>query len=130
MISQTIFAATAAISVLVAMPSLAAENGATAEGQITFHAETVYPESVTWSAKQQRFFVSSVREGTVGKVTQNGGYTPFIRDDRLVSTVGLLVDDSRDTLWVTNSDPGAGRRTNAASQGKLAGLARYNATTG
>lgn len=98
MISQTILAATTAISVLVATPSLAAENEAAAEGQITFHAETVYPESVTWSAKQQRFFVSSVREGTVGKVSRDGHYIPFISDDRLVSTVGLLIDDSRNTL--------------------------------
>ena len=130
MISQTILAATTAISVLVATPSLAAENETAAVGQIIFHAETAYPESVTWSAKQQRFFVSSVREGTVGKVSRDGHYTPFISDDRLVSTVGLLVDDSRNTLWVTNSDPGAGQRTSAASQGKLAGLARYDATTG
>ena len=130
MISRTILATAAAISVLAATPSLAADNEAPLGGLITFHAETVYPESVTWSAKQQRFFVSSVREGTVGTVSRDGHYTPFISDNRLVSTVGLRVDDARNTLWVTNSDPGAGQRTNAATQGKLAGLARYDATTG
>jgi hypothetical protein len=131
MILRTMLAATTAISVLVATPSFATDNTSpAADGQITFRAETTYPESLSWSTKQQRFFVSSVRKGTIGKVSRDGIYTPFITDDRLVSTVGLLVDDSRNALWVTNSDPGAGERTNAASQGKLAGLARYDATTG
>ena len=126
---RTTLAATTAISILAVTPLFAAVDEMGTGGPITFHAETVYPESVTWSAKQQRFFVGSVRQGTVGKVSRDGHYAPFISDDRLVSTVGLLVDDSRNTLWVTNSDPGAGQRTNAASQGRLAGLARYDATT-
>lgn len=47
----------------------------------------------------------------------------------LVSTVGILVDDERNTLWVANSDLGAGNRTKTATQGKLAGVAKYDATT-
>jgi hypothetical protein len=91
--------------------------------QIGFSANQLYPETASWSAKENVFFVSSVRHGTVGKVTLDGKYTPFISDDKLISTVGLLADDAHNTLWVTNSDPGAGDRTNAGTQGKLAGVA-------
>ncbi|MCA6106827.1 hypothetical protein [Bradyrhizobium cenepequi] len=98
--------------------------------QIAFTANTSYPETASWSARQQAFFVGSVRHGTVGRVTIDGKYAPFITDEKLVSTVGLLADDAHNTLWVTNSDPGAGDRTQASTQGKLAGVAAYDATTG
>ena len=97
---------------------------------VAFNADSAYPETASWSEKQQRFFVSSVRHGTVGTVTMDGTYASFINDPQLVSTVGLLVDDAHNTLWVTNSDPGAGDRTGAATQGKLAAVAAYDATTG
>ncbi|WP_150612822.1 gluconolaconase [Pandoraea terrigena] len=113
----------------LAATSLLASNIATAR-DITFTAEQTYPESITWSAHQHRFMVGSVRHGTIGKVTPQGNYTPFIHDDRLVSTLGLLVDDQRNVLWVTNSDPGAGERTSEATHGKLAAVATYDATTG
>ena len=98
--------------------------------QIGFSADQLYPETASWSAKENAFFVSSVRHGAVGKVTLDGKYTPFISDDKLVSTVGLLADDAHNTLWVTNSDPGAGDRTNPGTQGKLAGVAAYDEATG
>jgi len=136
MISAKLLASVAVVTLITANISLgvsfAAEPAAqhAAKAQIGFSADTAYPESLTWSAKQGKFFVSSVRHGAVGTVTVDGKYTAFIADDKLVSTVGLLVDDERNTLWVTNSDPGAGDRTNAATQGQLAGIATYDATTG
>jgi len=121
-----LFAGAAAIAVLAAGVSFAA-NG---KDHISFQTDTAYPESVTWSAKRNAFLVSSVRHGTIGTVSPNGDYAAFIADEKLVSTVGLLVDDKRNALWVANSDPGAGDRTSAATQGKLAGVAKYDATTG
>lgn len=101
----------------------------TAQG-VWFTSDRSYPESITWSDKQHTFMVGSVRHGLVAKVDETGKYTVFVRDTKLISTAGLLVDDKRNTLWVTNSDPGVGDRTNAVSQGKLAGVATYDATTG
>ncbi len=97
---------------------------------IPFTSDQSYPESVTYSAQQDVFLLGSVTQGLVAKLDVAGTYTPFIADDRLVSTVGLLVDDASNTLWVTNSDPGAGVRTAAATQGTLAAIATYDATTG
>ena len=114
----------------VAMLYLATPTFAADVSQIAFSADMAYPESVTYSAKQLSFMVGSVRHGVVGKVSMDGKYTPFITDKTLVSSLGLLVDDKTNTLWVTNSDPGASDHTDAGTQGKLAGVATYDATTG
>ncbi len=97
---------------------------------INFTTPQSYPESFTYSSKQNVVFLGSVRQGLVAKLQTNGDYTTFIEDNRLVSTAGLLVDDARNVLWVTNSDPGAGERTAANSQGKLAAIATFDATSG
>jgi sugar lactone lactonase YvrE len=132
MASAAALVSTAAFGILGTTSSLALADTASAShpDSIAFNAAQAYPETASWSAKQHVFFVSSVRHGTVGKVTLDGKYTPFITDQQLVSTVGLLADDKSNTLWVTNSDPGAGDRTGAATQGKLAGVAAYDATSG
>ncbi len=97
---------------------------------IAFTTDQSYPESFTYSAKQDVFLLGSVTRGLVAKLSKAGTYTAFVKDDRLVSTVGLVVDDGRNTLWVTNSDPGAGEKTKAATAGQLAAVATYDATTG
>ncbi len=97
---------------------------------IAFTADQAYPECASWSEKQQVFIVSSMRHGVIGKVTPEGRYTPFISDARIVSSLGVRVDDARNTLWVVNADAGVGDRTAAATQGRLAAVATYNATTG
>ena len=115
---------------LLASVALLALSAPAFADDIAFTSDKSYPESVTYSAKQDLFLVGSVTQGLVATVNTSGTYTPFIADPRLVSTVGLLVDDETNTLWVTNSDPGAGMRTAATTQGTLAAIATYDATTG
>ncbi|KFC61714.1 hypothetical protein FF80_03910 [Devosia sp. LC5] len=123
MIRRTLLAGVAIAPILaLAAPSVAQD--------IAFNSDQSYPESFTYSAKQDSFMLGSVTQGLVARLDRTGAYTPFVTDDRLVSTVGLLVDDASNTLWVTNSDPGAGARTAAATQGTLAAVATYDATTG
>lgn len=101
-----------------------------AAGDIPFSADQVYPEGVTWSAAQKVFFVSSIRKGVIGKVTPKGAYTPFIEDERIVSSVGLHFDAKRNLLWTAIGDLGTSTRSKPANQGKLAALAAYDANTG
>lgn len=129
MIIRSLLASVTASAILIYSAPVFADDTVHPQ-QIAFAADQLYPETASWSAKENIFFVSSVRHGTVGKVALDGTYTPFITDDRLVTTVGLLADDAHNTLWVTNSDPGVGDRTNAEIQGKLAGVAAYDETTG
>ncbi|SMQ86086.1 hypothetical protein SAMN06295905_3384 [Devosia lucknowensis] len=123
MTTRTLLAGIATAAILSAMSPAFAQD-------INFATDDAYPESLTYSARQDVFFLGSVTQGLVATLDRAGTYSPFIADDRLVTTVGLLVSDADNTLWVTNSDPGAGIRTSAATQGTLAAIATYDATTG
>lgn len=117
------------LTLLASVTGLTALHAA-ANTDIKFSADQIYPEGVAWSAKQNVFFVSSIRHGIVGKVSKQGKYTPFITDEKLVSSVGIVVDAKRNILWVANSDPGTSSRSTPATQGKLAAVAAYDVTSG
>jgi sugar lactone lactonase YvrE len=97
---------------------------------INFSADKLYPEGTAYSQKMDMFFVSSVHTGTVGKVDRKGNYTKFIDEKEFVSTIGLLVDDDRNLIYVNVSDPGASIKSTILTTGKLAKLAAYDLTTG
>ncbi len=97
---------------------------------IEFTSTELYPEGTAYTKAQKIFFVSSLHYGKIGKVDLTGKYTEFINDDELVSTIGILADEKRNSLYVCISDPGVSVKTNAASQGKLAKVAAYDLTTG
>jgi len=105
-------------------------SAALAAGDIGFTAEQAYPEGIAWSAAQNSFFVSSIHQGTIGKVAMNGHYTPFIHDDKLVSSVGLQFDAKRNLVWAAVGDLGNSVHSSPATQGKLAAVAAFDATTG
>lgn len=132
MIHPKYLAGIAAISLLGAGPAFASDTTSplSDKHEVTFKTDMAYPESVTWSEKQGLFFVGSVKHGTVGTVSPDGTYKPFINDDQLISTIGVYADDAHDALWVANADPGVGDRTDPATQGKRTGVGKYDATTG
>jgi sugar lactone lactonase YvrE len=97
---------------------------------IEFKETELYPEGTAYSKKQNTFFVSSLHYGKIGKVDTKGNYTEFVNDDELISTIGILADEKRNSLYVCISDPGVSVKTNAATQMKLAKVAAYDLTTG
>lgn len=101
-----------------------------APSTVKFSADALYPEGVDYDATGKRFLVTSMRHGTIGQVTEEGMYSPFASDDKLVSAVGLRVDLPRDRVLVCNSDPGVSSKTDAATQKKLAGLAAFKLSSG
>lgn len=103
---------------------------APAEGVIRFTSPGLYPEGLEYDTTRNSFLVTSMREGTVGAVTREGKYTEIIRDPRFISAVGIRVDAVRDRVLVCNSDPGAGKATTPATQGKLAALGVFRLSTG
>jgi len=115
---------------MAAIPLALAAQLAVADGDIPFSADTIYPEGVAYSARQSTFLVGSVRHGTIGKVSAEGRYVPFIQDKALISSTGLFLDAQRNTLWVANGDVGGSVHSSPATQGKLAAVAAYDATTG
>lgn len=98
---------------------------------VTFTQANLYPEGVEYDEIGNRFFVSSQTRGAIGQVKDDGTYTQFADDTVLVSTIGLRLDAGRNRLLAAVSDPGYNlRRTSAATQRRLAGLASFSRTTG
>jgi len=62
------------------------------------------PEDIAYDAKTKTFFLSSTRERKVVAVGPDGGAKDFIKtgQDGLWAAMGLGVDESRRTLWVSS----------------------------
>ncbi|OAT66872.1 gluconolaconase [Mycobacteroides immunogenum] len=120
------------VAAIAVVPASCAKTAETATPpRIDFSAPELYPETARWSPKAHTFFVGSTRHGTVGQVSTNGIYSPFIDDPDLVTVEGVLPDDAHNKLWVTNSDGGSGSlRSTPGTDSKLAGVAIYDETTG
>ena len=103
---------------------------ATAPEVVSFTKAALYPEGVEYDAKRDRFLVTSMHDGIVGEVTDDGTYKVFIQDPNFVSAVGIRADTERDRLLVCNSDPGVSVHTKKENQGKLAGLGIFQLSTG
>jgi sugar lactone lactonase YvrE len=98
--------------------------------KIDFISKELYPEGTAYSSKYKTFYISSLHYGKISKVDLKGNITEFIKDSALVSSIGLLADEKRNSLYVCISDPGVSVKTNDATQMKLAKLAAYDLTTG
>lgn len=125
------------ISKLFFTITLAAALGACKGNSITatpsvvkFNSSTLYPEGVEWDAANRRFLVTSIRKGEIGSVKDDGSYWVFAKDPRMVSSVGISIDETRDRVLVCNSDPGAAEKSSPATTGKLAALAVFQLSTG
>lgn len=114
---------------IIAMLSLLFSLNAQSQN-VNFNATELYPEGVSYSKKQDVFFVSSLHYGKIGKVDKQGNYSEFVNDEELVSSLGLLIDDSQNKLYVAVADPGVSTKTQTSTQGKLAKLIVYNTKTG
>jgi sugar lactone lactonase YvrE len=95
--------------------------------EILIDVPNVSPEGIEWDAVGERFLISSMSEGTVFAVSDDGELTPFIEDDDLVSSIGLEIDYANNRLLVVNSD--AGHSTDPAHD-NTAMLGIYDLTTG
>ena len=113
-------------SLFISFSSLATS----AEADIKFSDQELYPEGITYDVKADQFLVSSMRHGKIGRVGRDGVYHQFISDPKLVSSVGIHIDPGRNLLLVAISDPGVAVGTKKSTQAKLAGLAVYNLTSG
>ena len=72
--------------------------------EISFTQPGLYPEGIAFDKFNSRFLVSSFGKGTIGTVSLNGNYTPFIEDNDLKSTLGLHIDEARKRIIVAVTD--------------------------
>lgn len=59
-------------------------------------------EGVAWDNKSQRFFVSSVRNGSIMTIDRRGRFSTFVRDLPR-GVFGMAFDAKRGVLWATTS---------------------------
>lgn len=83
------------------------------------------PEGIVWDEVGGSFIVGSLLRGDVSRVFPDGRFEVIIRDEILLSTVGLAIDDERQRLLVTSSGANA-----FFGQEGAARLAAYDLTTG
>ena len=100
--------------------------------KITVPQRALSPEGIQYDANNQRFIVSSRTLGRIGTVRDDSTYTQLADDNRLVSTIGLNLDATRQRLLVAVSDAGANtnNRSTATTLRKLAALAIFNPSSG
>ncbi len=80
------------------------------------------PEGIEYDNTRNRFLTGSIADGTIYEVTSNGRLIPAIRSPDLNASVGIEVDESRDFLYVANS--------NTTTPNGAAELGVYNLASG
>ena len=107
------------------------ETAASSPAKITVPQRALSPEGIQYDAANQRFIVSSRTQGRIGTVRDDSTYTQLADDARLVSTIGLNLDATRQRLLAAVSDAGANTtRSTATTLRKLAALAIFNPSSG
>ena len=96
--------------------------------RISFTAARQYPEGIAYAPTLDRFLVSSLTQGKIGTVDQQGNYADLIRDSLLIAAVGLKVQNER--LYVCHGDLGVSTKTTTTSAMKTAGLYISDLKTG
>lgn len=97
-----------------------------ADSKITINNEGLYPEGISYSAKDKHFYISSVAKGEIWRVNKQGKSELFAQNNKFASAIGLQVDTKRNRLLVCISDPGVGQNSTKEKVGKVAGLAVYD----
>ncbi|UOQ54758.1 SMP-30/gluconolactonase/LRE family protein [Hymenobacter cellulosivorans] len=99
--------------------------------KITVPQAALHPEGIQYDETYRHFLVSSRTKGQIGRVKDDSTYAVLADDPRLISTIGLNLDASRNRVLAAVSDAGVNStRTSPATQRKLAAVAIFNSTTG
>jgi sugar lactone lactonase YvrE len=99
--------------------------------RIEFTAADCYPEGIAYDKVRDLFLVSSMRDGTIGKVTSTGHYTPLYKDSTLKSTYGMKVHPDGKRLFVCVGDANYSKYTSArTTRRKMIRLISIDMATG
>jgi sugar lactone lactonase YvrE len=100
------------------------------EDPLIVRKPALYPETIEYDRKRDRFLVGSFREGAVYAIDRAGDVTRIIDDARLCSVLGIAIDAERDRLWLVNGDLGASSRPSAAGPRHLIAVGTYDLGSG
>ena len=97
---------------------------------LTVHRAALYPETIEYNSRNDKFLLSSFRDGAIYEVDQRGNASLLVDDPRLCSVLGIAVDAQRGRLWAVTSDIGASVKPSIAGPKKLAGVGMYDLNSG
>lgn len=97
---------------------------------ITINKPALYPESIEYNQKTDKFIVGSFRDGGVYEIDLDGNYRKLINDERLNSVLAVRIDSKRNRLLVVNSDIGSSINSYVEGPKKSASLGVYDLSTG
>ncbi len=63
----------------------------------------LFPEGIEYDVANGRFLLSSIGEGSIYAVNDDGTFQVFIEDEALLSSIGLEIDAERNRLLVANT---------------------------
>ncbi|WP_131707610.1 hypothetical protein [Chryseobacterium angstadtii] len=96
-------------------------------------SEGIYPESVDFDHKNNRFVISSFNKGMVYTLSPDGKtLSPLVNDANLIAALGIYTDETNDRIIIASGDAGASEKSgaNGSTAGKIAYVGIYNAKTG
>ncbi|HEY3256583.1 MAG TPA: hypothetical protein VGJ91_21635 [Polyangiaceae bacterium] len=97
---------------------------------LTVLRPALYPETIEYNVKDDKFLLSSIREGAIYEVDRAGSASLLVDDHRLCSVLGIAVDAARNRLWAVNSDLGTSIKPSAFGPKKLAAVGIYDLASG
>jgi len=98
--------------------------------RIEFEAMDSYPEGIAFDKDKDTYYVSSMRDGTIGKVTPGGVYMVLHKDSTLKSTYGMKVHPDGKRLFVCVSDANYSKYTSPTTRRKMIRLISIDVETG
>jgi len=87
------------------------------------------PEGVAYDAASQSYFLGSLTEPTIYRISANKEVKRFAYDKEIVSSAGIHVDGNHRRLLITSLDLGTSEASTANNKGAKAGLAVYSLET-
>jgi hypothetical protein len=97
---------------------------------LTVHRPALYPETIEYNGRNDKFLLGSFRDGTIHEVDRTGQTSLLVDDPRLCSVLGIAIDPARGRLGAVNSDLGASVKASAVGPKKLAGVGIYDLSSG
>ncbi len=103
-------------------------NGSSIE-KIIINKEALYPETLIYNKKTDKFIVGSFRDGKIYEIDAKGNTKVLLADKRLNSVLGIQIDYKHNRLLVVSSDVGASINSYAKGAKKEASLAIFDLAT-
>jgi sugar lactone lactonase YvrE len=111
--------------------SIAVAAIATAPPQkIEFEAPEAYPEGIAFCPKNDTYYVSSARLGTIGAVSPDGKYKAFFQSPELKSSYGLKIHPDQKRLFACVGDANYSKFTSPDTKKKMARLVAIDLKSG